>query len=217
MYIKKIKHMISNLTGFFQYHYANTKNHYTCRLLGEKYKDNHVVISFRNLGESHTTEISIQELLSTPFLIANFHPKEALIIGSIALEEFTLGLSKNDQKEEFYKIKNIMLNSIHDITRSIKDSYLEESFLINQKKSIKTSFIRQHPKNKYPFKLVGGKSSDQINGTVITYTILGKREGHEKDLREIINNSELLEKFHPTEVVKFGFISLGDSIFSNEC
>jgi hypothetical protein len=123
-----------------------------------------------------------------------------LRIGSIALEEFISGLPKNSRKQKFNEIKNMMLNPSH---------------VTSTQKNITALFTEPAIKNTYPFKLVSGKPNHQGTDTIITYTILGKREGHQKNLGDLINNMELIEKFHPTETVKFGFIGLGDFLFSS--
>lgn len=215
MTIKKIIHIILSLRGFIQYHYACTKNHYGCKLMGEKrdQSSNISTIIFRNLGELCYREVPVKELLATPQLLANFHPKEALRIGSIALEEFIYEIPKEIRKEKFNHMKNIMLSSIHDIS-SAKNILLEEEFF---KKSTRfeSDIVKIPNKNKYSFRLVGGRFNKETYNTTITYTILGKRNGHEKSLHDLIGNNELIEKFHPTEAVKFGFISSGDALFSN--
>jgi len=206
--VKKLKDALAKLSGFFQYHYASSKNHYLYKLLGEKhaYDTNNTIIVFRKLGEKQPIEMPVKELLAAPHLIAHIHPKEALKIGSIALEEFIVELPENSRKQQFNKMKNIMLNSTHSLSNNESG---------NSPLQLQHLSPAINIKNTYPFKLVGGKSNNNGINTTITYTILGKREGHEKKLHELVNNIELIEKFHPTEAIKFGFIALGDSLFSS--
>ncbi len=204
--IQQLKNTIAKLTGFFQYSYARIRNYYPCRFVGEKRskETNTAIIIFRELGKSQLIEMPIKELLTDPNLIAHFHPTEALQIGSIALEEFIFELPSHERKIKFNQTKEVMLNSIPNFNSKI--TFKNYCFKNN-------CFDLSILKNTYPCKLVGGKLNRINMNTIIIFTILGKRDGHEKPLRELIMNKDFIEKFHPIDAIKFGFISLGDRLF----
>lgn len=68
--------------------------------------------------------------------------------------------------------------------------------------------------NYYICKLVGEKNISDSPNTVILYRMLGKRDLFEISVNDLLDNKELLEKFHPTEAVKFGAIAMGDILFN---
>lgn len=66
-------------------------------------------------------------------------------------------------------------------------------------------------KNRYPCKIV--KVKDEANfdkGTQITYQAVSKLNLREVPLKELIDDSMLIEKFHPTDCIKLGFLCAAD-------
>ncbi|MCP4473772.1 MAG: hypothetical protein GY821_04245 [Gammaproteobacteria bacterium] len=59
-----------------------------------------------------------------------------------------------------------------------------------------------------------GQRQDSNGETIIIYTLLGKRDLYEITIKELIENNDLLEQFHPFQAVKFGSIAIGDLLFS---
>lgn len=220
--MKKIRKLIFGIKHFVNYLYyfksSITKNSYLCKLVGEKINPlgGGTIVTYKILGLQGNNEIALQELLSNKTLIERFHPAEAAKLGSIAFEDVTSEVSENQKKEVFCQIKNIMLNSIHDTcpNKKFEDSTPE----YNRIEPKRTNNLFEHLssviiENKYQCKLVAGKSSPSGDDTIITFTMLGKREGYEKLLQKLLSDKKLLEKFHPTEAIKFGFIARGDFTF----
>lgn len=204
-FTKKIKNLYLNFLGFIHYHIANKKNFYPCKIIGEK---NNGIIIIKKSNYSHPIEITIQDILDNEKLISTLHPSDALTLGSIAFQEMIITLHDSERKKKFDQIKNIMLNLEDNIHKNICQNHY-----CNNDTTQFNHYIL-NIKNKYPCKLVGTKKTRNTHETIIIFTILGKREGYNITLNEIISNKELLEKFHPTEAVKFGFISLGDVFFN---
>ncbi|HSW68655.1 MAG TPA: hypothetical protein VLI69_00675 [Gammaproteobacteria bacterium] len=211
-FMVRIKHFINSLYYFKS---ILAKNVYPCRLIGEKIDSQETIILYKIRGQQNNSEILLQQLLNNKKLIEKFHSADAVKLGIIAFKDIILSLDKSEQEQKFYQIKNIMLNSIHDIYPS---KYFTDICLINSctnnsidEENYLDLAVRE---NKYPCKLVASKTTHKKNCTTIVFTILGKREGHEKSLSSLLADNELLEKFHPTEAIKFGFIDFGDSKFS---
>ena len=214
--IQLVKNFINQLIGFFQYYYAAfMRNYYQCKLVGEKRDESihDAIVVFNRSGKINSTEMPIKDLLSDLTLVANFVPEEALKIGFTALEQFIFEVPENERQLKFNKIKHIMLNSTHDITQHLNfNSLFFENTHYNLNKYHEK--IQLH-KNKYPCRLVGENTENKTNGTTIIFTVLGKRDGYKKLLSDLISNKDLLNKFHPTEAVKFGFIYMGDTLFEH--
>lgn len=212
--IRKVKYLAVQLMGFLQYYCAAfMRNYCQCKLHGEKRstETNETVVVYHKAGNSRSLEISIKELLSNPTLISNFYPEDALKIGFIALEQFVFEMPLGERTIKFSQVKQIMLNSTYDVTqKSNPFNLFFESINCEINKNNEPNYLC---KNIYPCRLVGGKADNiALGGTRITFTILGKRDGYDITLSELINNKALLKKFHPTEAVKFGFIHMGDTM-----
>lgn len=198
------------------------KNSYPYKLIGEKIipSKNDILILFKILGKTDIFEIELKKILNNTKHLERFSPIDALKIGSLALNDIIIKLPENERKNKFNKIKCYMLNSTHDvhnITVEDENIDLDSQFCKND------SFINLFHyldsislTNAYPCKLVGSKSHLEMNNTIIIYTIFGKRDGHEKSLKDIINNSDILAKFHPTDAIKFGFIYTGEKLFTKQ-
>jgi len=220
--MKKIKNLIIKTKQFINCLYylrsSIAKNTYPCKLVGEKINPlgNGTIILYKIRGEQDNNEIPLQYLLNTKKLIEKFHPTDAVKLGSIALKDILLELNENERNQKFNIIKNIMLNSTHDIY-PIKEfkilDYQHKTPTFNNSVNKDDYLDSAVMGNTYPCKLVGSKATDNTSLTIIIFTILGKREGYEKSLSELLKDKKLIERFHPTEAIKFGFIALGDSIF----
>ena len=70
-------------------------------------------------------------------------------------------------------------------------------------------------RNRYPCKIVGEKFDETTHKTTVMYKVLTKKEEFEIGLEDLLDNQSLLEKFHPTQTVKLGFMAFGE-IFFNE-
>lgn len=71
-------------------------------------------------------------------------------------------------------------------------------------------------KNRYPCRLVKIDQNISSNqNSQVTYQAINKINIRTEDIQEIISDAVLLEKFHPTDCVKMGFISCGDILFNN--
>ena len=67
-------------------------------------------------------------------------------------------------------------------------------------------------RNHYACKAVGQKTT-KPGHTIILYTLLGKRDVYEIPIQDLLNNNELINRFPPTQAIKFGVIALGDLSF----
>ena len=70
-------------------------------------------------------------------------------------------------------------------------------------------------KNRYPCKIIEIDYSE-TSPCIITYRCATRLNVRKNTLEEILNDKSLVEKFHPSDCVKFGFISAGDILFKNE-
>ena len=68
-------------------------------------------------------------------------------------------------------------------------------------------------RNVYSHKAVG-QQPNKSGETIILYTIMGKRDLYRISIEKLMNDKELLERFHPCQTAKFGAIALGDVLFS---
>lgn len=213
--IQKVNDVIVRAIGFFQYYYsAFMRNYYPCKLDGEKRSEetNEIIVVYHKAKNSLSLEMPIKELLSNYTLTADFQPEEAVKIGFIALEQFVLEVPLDERAVKFNQIKHIMLNSTCDVTQNFNFGNI---FLKPTDESTKYGDRNHLNKNIYPCRLVGRKPDNVTNGTRIIFTVLGKREGYDTTISELISNKDLLNKFHPTEAVKFGFIHMGDTLLSS--
>ncbi len=69
-------------------------------------------------------------------------------------------------------------------------------------------------RNVYSHKAVAQRHCKKTNATLIMYTILGKRDIYKISIAKLLEDKELLERFHPCQAAKFGAIALGDVLFS---
>lgn len=78
-------------------------------------------------------------------------------------------------------------------------------------------FFQYHctlPKRYYPYQLVGEKKNlSDTSKTTILFRVIGKRDIFEMPIHEILEKSEIIEKFHPKDTIKFGAIAMGDTLF----
>jgi hypothetical protein len=175
-FLKKIKNMFTYTAGFILYHCSNTKNHYPCRLIGEKKHSTSgkSVIIYRILGNKIPIETETSLLLESPDLISRFHPADAIKIGAIALDEFISEISQNKKKEKYHFVRDLMLNSAHDIGNNKKIQASNQEWAHTTHTPPQSAFPSQHiPGNRYPCKLVGGKCNHNKTKTTVIYTIMG--------------------------------------------
>jgi hypothetical protein len=216
----QIQHFINYL---YYFNFSLSKNTYPCKLIGEKILPNTegILIIFKLSGIDSNYEISLRKLLNDKKLLEKFHPCDAFQLGLLSFEEIIRKIDKQIRLKTYINIKNMMLGSVHDVY-PIKS--LDTEYPINHNpndKDIKTEDILtkinfMKISNKYPYKLVNQKCNSADESTFIKFTVFGKREGYEKQLIDITKNKGLLSKFHPTETVKLGFISGGESFLKNE-
>lgn len=70
-------------------------------------------------------------------------------------------------------------------------------------------------KNRYPCKIIKIKDiCDLSKSPSITYQAVTKLNICKKTVKEILDDPVLVEKFHPTDAVKFGFIAFGDILLN---
>ncbi|HLB41988.1 MAG: hypothetical protein A3F13_04890 [Gammaproteobacteria bacterium RIFCSPHIGHO2_12_FULL_40_19] len=219
----KIKNLIPIFNGLLnRLHYARSaflKNTYQCKLIGEKFDSSNTeaVIVFKLLGKKDQHTPSIHSVFYNKKLISNFSPKDAAKLGRIAFNDLNYDARDIEDRNQFIKIKNAMLSSTHDIylpSYPHNCGQFTQSTEAVDRMCVNFNLDSSASKNKYPFKLVSYKSVSLPGETIIIYTILGKRDGYKKPLKEIMSTNSLLEKFHPTEAAKFGFIFTGEDFFA---
>lgn len=65
-------------------------------------------------------------------------------------------------------------------------------------------------KNRYPCKIINVKDIDSFSKeSIITYQAVTKLNVRKSTVKIILDDPGLLEKFHPTDAVKLGFIAFG--------
>ena len=75
----------------------------------------------------------------------------------------------------------------------------------------KYHYAMESIKNRYPCKVVQVINTDNFSkNTRIKYQAASKINIRESSIQSILDDPLLLEKFHPTDGVKFGFISCGE-------
>src|SRR3990167_8011027 len=71
-------------------------------------------------------------------------------------------------------------------------------------------------RNRYPCKLIKIKNhTDFDRKTLVTYRAVTRTNLRELTLEEILNDPMIVEKFHPTDAVKLGFLSAGEILLKN--
>ncbi|TAK72878.1 MAG: hypothetical protein EPO11_09445 [Gammaproteobacteria bacterium] len=211
--LKYLAKKIGYIINYFYYFRASIiKNTFPCKLLGEKLNifEGDSLILFKILGKKENYSIPLSRLLDSKQLIEGFHPLEATKLGSLAFKDTILKLPKDEIKNEFNKVKHIMLG----FAPAYLNTMLEDKEAFDMPKEIYSYLNSAVTSNLYPYKLVGGKLAPNKDNTIIVYTIFGKRDGHEKLLQDIIENSNLLAKFHPAEAIKLGFIYAGENFLA---
>lgn len=72
-------------------------------------------------------------------------------------------------------------------------------------------------KNRYPCKVIAIKYADDLSRPCeITYQYVTRLNIRKASLKDLLADRLLVEKFHPSDCVKFGFISAGEILF-REC
>ena len=72
-------------------------------------------------------------------------------------------------------------------------------------------------KNRYPCKVIAIKYADDWSRSCeITYQYVTRLNIRKTKLKELLADRLLVEKFHPSDCVRFGFISAGEILF-REC
>jgi hypothetical protein len=78
---------------------------------------------------------------------------------------------------------------------------------------LKNKFIysAESIKNRYPCKIIKVKDHlSQEKATKVTYQAVTRFNLRESRIDEILDNPMIIEKFHPTEGVKLGFLAAGE-------
>ncbi len=72
-------------------------------------------------------------------------------------------------------------------------------------------------KNRYPCKIIKVKNESDLNkNTYIIYQAVTKLNIRESSLKELLEDSLLIEKFHPTDCIKLGFLSATEILIKNK-
>ncbi|MEO8401577.1 MAG: hypothetical protein ABI597_07255 [Gammaproteobacteria bacterium] len=190
-----VKNFITNIHGLIQYRFATSKNYYSCVFIGEKLNVNesyNTIILYRMKGKKEILEIPIKTLLDDINLLRQFHQKDAAKFGAIAMGDILFQENNDFIKQRFENIKRKML----DTTQSPNEPMLGQNYC-------PCKFAGEKPNVKKPY------------NTSVLYTIKGKREVFEIPIKELLEDTALLEKFDQTVAIKLGAIAMGDSLFAN--
>jgi len=76
------------------------------------------------------------------------------------------------------------------------------------------SNIFGNTRREYPVKIVGERFCKNNTETVILYRISPKKEAFEMPLKELLEDAILIEKIHPYQAVKLGFMACGEIMFN---
>lgn len=72
-------------------------------------------------------------------------------------------------------------------------------------------------KNRYPCRIIKIKNLVNFDTkTLVTYQAVTRFNLRELTLETILNNSMIVEKFHPTDAVKLGFLSAAEILLKND-
>lgn len=69
-------------------------------------------------------------------------------------------------------------------------------------------------KNRYPCRVVGERINSNTQETIVLYKVLPRKEEFEINLKDLLDQPMLVEKFHPTEAIRLGFMAFGDIFFN---
>lgn len=79
------------------------------------------------------------------------------------------------------------------------------------------SYFVESIRNRYPCKLIKVKNHlDFDRKTLVIYQAVTRFNLRELGLEEILNNPMIIEKFHPTDAVKIGFLSAAEILLKND-
>ncbi|MCX7125449.1 MAG: hypothetical protein NTU49_06840 [Gammaproteobacteria bacterium] len=88
---------------------------------------------------------------------------------------------------------------------------------IVEKLKNKFSYSFESIKNRYPCKLVRVKNHNVFDKkTLVTYQAVNRFNLRDLTLESLLNDPMIVEKFHPTEAVKIGFLSAGEILLKGE-
>lgn len=69
-------------------------------------------------------------------------------------------------------------------------------------------------KNRYPCRVVGERINSKTQETIVIYKVSPRKEEFEINLKDLLDQPLLIEKFHPTEAIRLGFMAFGDIFFN---
>lgn len=213
----RIKNIVGRFKTFKNYMYywfhSLGRNIYPSKIIGEKISHlEESLIIIKVMGQNELVYLPLNAIFSSAVLIASFSPKDTLKLGKLAFNQIIIqALTKEESFHKFIQIKEAMLTSSLNLYQ-----FSPSHFHLNNLNPIQNEFREglnaMIAKNKYPYKLVGQKPTKNPIDTTILYTIYGKREGYQKVLTHSVEDV-FIEKFHPTEAIKIGFIIAGREHF----
>ena len=78
------------------------------------------------------------------------------------------------------------------------------------------SYSFESVKNRYPCRIIKIENADNLTrNTTVTFRAVTKINIRTINIKELIKDSVLIEKFHPTECIKLGVAALGDILLKN--
>lgn len=105
--------MIENIINWIKNVFSSDELRYSCVLVGEKYNDkNETIIVYRIRNRPDVYETSLEELVTSPWIIEKFHPTDALKLGIIVCGDI-LSRTPAEQRESRYQaIKNSIIQNL---------------------------------------------------------------------------------------------------------
>ena len=69
-------------------------------------------------------------------------------------------------------------------------------------------------KNRYPCRITAERIDPLTQETNVVYRVSPRRDEFEIKLKSLLDQPLLIEKFHPTETIRLGFMAFGDIFFN---
>jgi hypothetical protein len=81
---------------------------------------------------------------------------------------------------------------------------------VRQSASYKMSSLR----NRYPCRVTGERFDENTRETIVFYKVIPRKEEFEIKLKDLLEDQHLIEKFHPAQTVKLGFMAFAEIFFN---
>ncbi len=69
-------------------------------------------------------------------------------------------------------------------------------------------------KNRYPCRVTAERIDSTTQETIVVYRVSPRKDEFEIKLKSLLDQPLLIEKFHPTEAIRLGFMAFGEIFFN---